>query len=212
MPQHRTHQQPLTWAGMLMTLGIVFGDIGTSPLYVFKAIAGATGPISEIVVLGGLSCIFWTLTILTSFKYIFLALEADNRGEGGILALMALRIGWGFLGSEHARFSDFVRSPRATLDYARGLLTDKAPRFLGHNPLAGMMVIALMIALAATGASGWQMTTEAYRSARWLEEAHEALATVTLALAAIHILAVFIMSVWHGENLVRAMVTGRKRR
>jgi KUP system potassium uptake protein len=75
---------------MLMTLGIVFGDIGTSPLYVFKAIAGATGPISELVVLGGLSCIFWTLTILTSFKYIFLALQADNRGEGGVFSLYAL--------------------------------------------------------------------------------------------------------------------------
>lgn len=90
MPLHRSHQPPLTWAGMLMTLGIVFGDIGTSPLYVFKAIVGATGPITETVVLGGLSCIFWTLTILTSFKYIYLTLQADNRGEGGVFSLYAL--------------------------------------------------------------------------------------------------------------------------
>lgn len=155
----------------------------------------------------------WSLAALFALAWVSEDRQALHQPVGyAILALVALRIGWGFLGSEHARFSDFVRSPRATLAYARGLLTDTAPRFLGHNPLAGMMVIALMIALAATGASGWLMTTEAYRSARWLEEAHEALATVTLALAAIHVLAVFIMSAWHSENLVRAMVTGRKRR
>ncbi|MBP8823113.1 MAG: KUP/HAK/KT family potassium transporter [Flavobacteriales bacterium] len=90
MPLHDHKHQRLTWAGMLMTLGIVFGDIGTSPLYVFKAIVGATGEISEEVVLGGLSCIFWTLTLVTSFKYIYLTLQADNRGEGGVFSLYAL--------------------------------------------------------------------------------------------------------------------------
>jgi cytochrome b len=74
--------------------------------------------------------------------------------------------------------------------------------------LAGMMVLALMAALIATGASGRLMTTDAYRSARWLEEAHEALASFTLALVAVHVAAVLLMSAWHGENLVRAMITG----
>ncbi|MBS1942232.1 MAG: KUP/HAK/KT family potassium transporter, partial [Bacteroidetes bacterium] len=90
MPLHKTQSQPLTWAGMVMTLGIVFGDIGTSPLYVFRAIVGATGPITEELVLGGLSCIFWTLTILTTFKYVLILLRADNRGEGGVFSLYAL--------------------------------------------------------------------------------------------------------------------------
>lgn len=75
---------------MLVALGIVFGDIGTSPLYVFKAVVGEGVPINETVVLGGLSCIIWTLTVLTTFKYIVLALRADNRGEGGIFSLYAL--------------------------------------------------------------------------------------------------------------------------
>lgn len=76
-------------AGALVTLGIVFGDIGTSPLYVLKAIIGKK-EISEQLVLGGVSCVFWTLTIQTTLKYIILTLQADNNGEGGIFSLYAL--------------------------------------------------------------------------------------------------------------------------
>jgi len=76
--------------GILITLGIVFGDIGTSPLYVLKAIIGETHPIKPIYVLGGISCIFWTLVVLTTLKYVVFILEADNKGEGGIFSLYAL--------------------------------------------------------------------------------------------------------------------------
>lgn len=76
-------------AGLLVALGIIYGDIGTSPLYVLKAVAGSE-PISDEVVYGSLSCIFWTLTLLTTIKYVLLTLRADNRGEGGIFALYAL--------------------------------------------------------------------------------------------------------------------------
>lgn len=74
---------------LLITLGIIYGDIGTSPLYVMKAIVGKQ-PINPEVVLGGISCIFWTLTIQTTFKYVMLTLRADNKGEGGIFSLYAL--------------------------------------------------------------------------------------------------------------------------
>lgn len=77
-------------AGMLMTLGIVFGDIGTSPLYVMKAITHTGAALTENYVLGALSCIIWTLTLQTTIKYVLIALRADNHGEGGILALYAL--------------------------------------------------------------------------------------------------------------------------
>lgn len=77
-------------AGLLMTLGIVFGDIGTSPLYVMKAITHTGETLTNDYVLGALSCIIWTLTLQTTVKYVLLALRADNRGEGGILALYAL--------------------------------------------------------------------------------------------------------------------------
>lgn len=76
-------------AGMLVTLGIIFGDIGTSPLYVMSAIIGERR-IDELLVLGGISCVFWTLTLQTTFKYIILTLKADNKGEGGIFSLYAL--------------------------------------------------------------------------------------------------------------------------
>ncbi len=79
----------VTAAGLLVTLGIIYGDIGTSPLYVLKAIVGKHA-INKEVVLGGISCIFWTLTIQTTFKYIILTLRADNKGEGGIFSLYAL--------------------------------------------------------------------------------------------------------------------------
>jgi KUP system potassium uptake protein len=82
-------KQNLSWAGLLVAVGIIYGDIGTSPLYTLKFLVGDR-PITDALVLGGLSCVFWTLTLVTSIKYIYLALNADNKGEGGIFALYAL--------------------------------------------------------------------------------------------------------------------------
>lgn len=81
--------QRVTAATLLVALGIIYGDIGTSPLYVLKAIVGDR-PISETLIYGGISCIVWTLALQTTFKYIFLTLMADNHGEGGIFSLYAL--------------------------------------------------------------------------------------------------------------------------
>ncbi|HYV90413.1 MAG TPA: KUP/HAK/KT family potassium transporter [Chitinophagales bacterium] len=79
----------VTIASLLVTLGIIYGDIGTSPLYVLKAIVGDR-PIDEVLVFGGVSCIFWTLVFQTTIKYILLTLMADNQGEGGVFSLYAL--------------------------------------------------------------------------------------------------------------------------
>jgi KUP system potassium uptake protein len=90
-------QYKLSVAGVLVALGIIYGDIGTSPIYTMKFIVGDRA-ITEQLILGGLSCVFWTLTLITSIKYIYLALNADNKGEGGIFALYALvrryKAGW----------------------------------------------------------------------------------------------------------------------
>lgn len=79
----------VTAASLLVALGIIYGDIGTSPLYVLKAIVGDR-PVTELLVYGGISCVFWTITFQTTIKYIYLTLKADNHGEGGIFSLYAL--------------------------------------------------------------------------------------------------------------------------
>lgn len=88
MTQHKNLQK-LSAAGFLISLGIIYGDIGTSPLYVFKAIVGDQH-ISRLLILGGVSCIFWTLTLQTTLKYVVITLQADNKGEGGIFSLFSL--------------------------------------------------------------------------------------------------------------------------
>jgi KUP system potassium uptake protein len=89
MGSHNSHHR-LTASGLIITLGIIFGDIGTSPLYVMKAIVGEGKVIQAMTVLGGLSLIIWTLTIQTTLKYVFMVLRADNNGEGGIFSLYSL--------------------------------------------------------------------------------------------------------------------------
>ena len=89
MSSSHKHLNKVTLGGLIVTLGIIYGDIGTSPLYVMKAIMGEL-PIQEDIVLGALSCIFWTLTLQTTVKYVILTLQADNKGEGGIFSLYTL--------------------------------------------------------------------------------------------------------------------------
>ena len=86
---HTNSQSKLTATGLLVTLGIIYGDIGTSPLYVMKAIVGIKIITSDLII-GGVSCVFWTLTLITTVKYVILTLKADHKGEGGIFSLFAL--------------------------------------------------------------------------------------------------------------------------
>src|ERR1700739_2984572 len=84
------HFKKVTTAGLLVTLGLILGDIGTSPLYTFQTILKDGGGATSELVLGGISCVFWTLTLQTTFKYILITLQADNHGEGGIFSLYEL--------------------------------------------------------------------------------------------------------------------------
>jgi KUP system potassium uptake protein len=97
---HKSQLDKITTAGLIVTLGIIYGDIGTSPLYVMRAIIAGANTVHAPFIMGGLSCIFWTLTMQTTIKYIIFAIRADNKGEGGIFALFALirkRAKWAFL-------------------------------------------------------------------------------------------------------------------
>ena len=90
MDKRNSGIKKITLAGLVITLGIVYGDIGTSPLYVMSAIVNSAKEYNELLIFGALSCIFWTLTVQTTIKYVIITLRADNHGEGGIFALFAL--------------------------------------------------------------------------------------------------------------------------
>lgn len=144
-----------------------------------------------------------------------------------VFSLVVLRIAWGFVGSEHARFADFVRRPGEVLRYLLAEVAGRAQRHLGHNPAGGAMVIALMASLLATTVLGMLLLGSEPGNALYsfvsgvglagetgeevLEETHEFMANFTLALVGLHVAGVLLSSLLHRENLVRAMVTGRKR-
>ena len=128
-----------------------------------------------------------------------------------IMALLGVRIVWGFVGSIHARFSDFVYRPSHVIGYLADTARLRAKRYLGHNPAGGAMVIALLVALTTTAGSGFAMTTDAFHDAHWVEEMHEVMANAVFLLVGLHVAGVAVSSLAHRENLVRAMITGRKR-
>jgi cytochrome b len=126
-------------------------------------------------------------------------------------ALIALRLVWGLVGTRYARFSQFVRSPLVVAAYLRDVVTGREARYLGHNPVGGLMIVALILAMAVVCATGWMQTTDAYWGAEWVEGVHEAMASLMLGLVGLHVLGVLVTGLRHRENLVRAMITGRKR-
>ena len=127
------------------------------------------------------------------------------------LGIVAARIAWGFLGGRHARFASFVRGPAATAAYAGCVLARREPRYLGHNPLGGWMVLALLACVGALGVTGWlYAATDMFWGEAWLERLHAMLAWLLLAFIAVHVAGVLFTSLRHRENLVRAMVDGAK--
>ena len=127
------------------------------------------------------------------------------------LLVIAVRIVWGLIGSHHARFKDFIRSPALTIAYAREVLADTDRRFLGHNPLGGWMILALLITTLLVCLSGWLYTTDEYWGVEWVANLHESLTHFLIGLIVIHVAGVVFSSWRHRENLVSAMFTGKKR-
>ena len=128
-----------------------------------------------------------------------------------VLGVVTLRIFWGLVGSRYARFTQFVRSPAHTRDYAKQILDHNEPRHLGHNPLGGWMIVALVATITGICVSGWLYTTERFWGVAWVENLHEGLTYFLMVLVALHIGGVIFSSLRHGENLVAAMIHGHKR-
>lgn len=124
---------------------------------------------------------------------------------------VSLRLLWGFAGPRHARFSSFVRSPRATWSYTRQLRRGQAPRHMGHNPLGAWMVIVLLLVVGALTFFGWLQTTDRFWGSETLEVVHTTLAWALLPLIGLHVAGVVLTSSHQRENLVQSMWHGRKR-
>jgi cytochrome b len=125
-----------------------------------------------------------------------------------VLGLIAFRLLWGFIGTRHARFRDFAYSPLAALRHLRDEITGRARRYVGHNPAGSWAVYGLLLLGLATGVTGYLTFNGIGGEA--FEEVHEVCANAWLALVVLHVLGVVFSSVLQRENLVRAMVTGRK--
>jgi cytochrome b len=148
-------------------------------------------------------------------------------------ALVVLRVVWGFVGPPDARFATFVRGPRRVFDYLAGLVRFSSRRYTGHSPAGGAMAVALLVMIAATAGTGainlavmegtGPLSTVIQKAERprtagqrppppLIREVHQVLGNVTLVLVLLHVAGVALASFAHRENLVIAMITGRKRR
>ncbi|MBR1215682.1 cytochrome b/b6 domain-containing protein [Bradyrhizobium sp. JYMT SZCCT0180] len=128
-----------------------------------------------------------------------------------LLVLIALRVLWGFIGAERARFSSFVCTPHSVFQYAQQLCAGREPRHIGHNPLGGWMIVALLATGVAVSLSGWLYTTDAFWGIAWVERIHVFFSELLLVLAGLHIAGVIFTSIRQRENLIAAMIHGRKR-
>ena len=127
------------------------------------------------------------------------------------LVVIGLRLVWGWVGPRRARFSDWVRGPRAIRRYLRDRVAGRSQRKLGHNPAAAAMMLALLLGVALVGITGWLQTTDRFFGEEWLEQVHEVLAYVVLVMVGLHVIAAISESIHYRENLIASMIHGRKR-
>ncbi|MFZ1425201.1 MAG: cytochrome b/b6 domain-containing protein [Geminicoccaceae bacterium] len=153
----------------------------------------------------------WSL--VAAFATAFLSEEGERLHEVAgyvVLGLIAFRLVWGLIGPAHARFKDFVPTPARLWAYLRSLVRGRPYRYLGHNPAGAVMILCLLGTVFIAAGSGWLMTTDRFWGTKWVEELHEVSAWTALALVGVHVAGVVVSSLLHRENLVRAMITGRK--
>jgi len=126
-------------------------------------------------------------------------------------ALIALRPIWGLVGPKYARFTNFIKGPGTVIDYLKAMWGHKEKRYLGHNPAGGAMIIALLITVAVTVWTGWELTQPQYIHSELMRGAHGLITSLLMTLVIVHIAGVFLAGWRHKENLAKAMVTGEKR-
>jgi cytochrome b len=154
----------------------------------------------------------WSLVVAFFTSFFIVDNARVHEGVGYVvLGLLAFRVVWGLVGPHHARFASFLKPPAVIRDYLSDLGQGLPARYLGHNPAGGVMIVALMIAVTLTAGSGWLSTTERFWGVGWVETVHEVSAWLTLSLVGVHVVGAITASLLHRENLILAMITGRKR-
>ena len=128
-----------------------------------------------------------------------------------VLGLIVFRLVWGFAGTRHSRFRSFVRPLRAVLRYLWHLAHGQTGRYLGLNPAGAAMTVALLALLAISTISGWMQITQRFFGVEWVEQVHTYSSNLVMILVVVHVLGVVLMCALQKENLVRAMITGKKR-
>jgi cytochrome b len=144
-------------------------------------------------------------------QFVLEAGETAHQWAGYIAcALVLARVAWGFVGSRHARFADFFPTPGRLSAHLKAVRQGRHPQYLGHNPVAALMMLGLMLLILLLGGSGWLQGTDAFFGEEWLMELHEVLANGLLLAAGLHAVAALVMGRLERVGLVRAMITGVK--
>jgi cytochrome b len=154
----------------------------------------------------------WTLVAAFFVAWFFtesIGLVHKTAGYATV-ALVVARVVWGFIGSRHARFANFVPTPRHLVAYVRALAQGREPRHAGHNPLGALMILFLLGAVLTIGISGWMMTLDAFWGNDLVETVHTQAVDIALLAVVLHVVANVLASVRHRENLILSMVSGRK--
>lgn len=152
--------------------------------------------------------------LVASFIMAYLTSESERLRDWHMVSgyllvgLILFRLVWGIIGTKYAKFRDLVRGPAAVLDYLNGLFSKESKRYVGHNPAGAIAIVLLLTCGLGMGVTGWLLFNDFGGS--FIEEGHEALASIMLTVVIVHVLGVMLSSFLHKENLVRAMVTGYK--
>ncbi|QZA81298.1 cytochrome b/b6 domain-containing protein [Deefgea piscis] len=154
----------------------------------------------------------WSLAIAVLGNFLNEEGDLIHRWEGyAAVGIVISRIIWGFIGSEHARFSSWFPTPATLKSYLAAQLRGEHPRFLGHNPAGAVMMLFLLLMVLSLGATGYMMGSDAFFGEEWLETLHETLAYTLLTGVGLHVAAAIFESWRHRENLPAAMLHGYKR-
>lgn len=156
----------------------------------------------------------WTVAVGVLANLLGLTEEGDTWHQYigyAVATLVVLRLLWGLVGTKYARFSNFFPTPNRIIRHVKSFGQKPTQPHLGHNPFGALMMFALWAAILGLGVSGYMMTLDQYWGEEWLQETHEVLANSLYVLIPLHVGAAILMSFIEKQNLVKAMITGKKR-